>query len=200
MITLLGLIAILAGIVVAYRKLSFRKFSALVLALVASLVVTYKIYERNFMLSVVPDALGATTIAYSSEESWGFGPGGNEAGIRVFPLPETTAAEASERGIDFFNRLPPNKDQHDRRWRGRYENWLETPVRADAHWPQNDKSATMNIYDYICRYGFCIDIEPSIAEEATAIVNSPGSYYAYGRIGIIVVSPARRRVLYMYNG
>ena len=185
---------------VANRKLSFRKFSVLVLALVASLFVAFKTYERSFMLSIVPDALGVTTIAYSKEESWGFGPGGNEAGIRFFLLPEAIAAEASKRGIEFFNSLPPNADQQDRSWRGQYEKWLETPVRPDTHWPRDDKSASLNIYDYICRYGFCIDIEPSIAEEATAIVNSPGSYYAYGRIGIIVVSPARRRVLYMYNG
>jgi hypothetical protein len=31
-------------------------------------------------------------------------------------------------------------------------------------------------------------------------VNSAGSYYARGRIGIIVVSPKKKKILYFYNG
>lgn len=64
----------------------------------------------------------------------------------------------------------------------------------------NEKTKTFNIYDYICAYGFCIDIKPEIVEEANWIINSPGSYYAYGRIGVIIVSSERKMILYLYNG
>jgi hypothetical protein len=37
-------------------------------------------------------------------------------------------------------------------------------------------------------------------DEANELVNAPGSYYAYGRIGMILVAPARKRVYYLYNG
>ena len=56
-----------------------------------------------------------------------------------------------------------------------------------------------DIYNYICMYGFCIDINPSVAIEANEIFNSEGSYYAYGH-GLIIVSPSKKLVLYMYNG
>ena len=54
--------------------------------------------------------------------------------------------------------------------------------------------------DYICAYGFCIDIPPDRLWQANAIVSTPGSYYALGRIGTIVVSPKEKLVLYFYNG
>jgi hypothetical protein len=36
--------------------------------------------------------------------------------------------------------------------------------------------------------------------QVTDIINSEGSYYAYGRIGLIVISPREKIVLYVYNG
>lgn len=54
--------------------------------------------------------------------------------------------------------------------------------------------------DYICAYGFCIDVAPEVVNEANEIVNSAGSYYAQGRIGIIVASPKKKKVLYFHNG
>lgn len=183
----------------AYKRLSRLYFLLLLIVLVVIPYAAFKNWEASFMLSSVPDALNITFISYSEEESWGFGPSGNEAGIRVYPLPEQIANEISLRGLEFFNNLPPNHQQS-REWRGRYEKWLETPIRPDSQWKPNERTARLDIYDYICAYGFCIDVEPSVVEEANAIINSAGSYYAYGRVGVIVVSPGKKLVLYMYNG
>lgn len=191
--------AVIGGLVFAYRKLPKFIFIALIVTAIAVPVARFKIYERRFMLSVVPDALNVSAIAYSKEESWGFGPGGNEAGIRVYPLPEHVSKEIEARGgIDFFNTMPPNTDQNDREWRGRYTNWEETPIKTEGYWDSGKKR--LDIYDYICAYGFCIDIEPEIVSQANEIVNAPGSYYAYGRIGVIIVSPGNNLVLYFYKG
>ena len=58
----------------------------------------------------------------------------------------------------------------------------------------------LNVTDYICAYGFCIDIPSDRLRQANEIVSKPGSFYARGRIGVIVVSPAQKLVLYFYNG
>ncbi len=190
--------AFTGGLVFAYRKLPRVLFITLAVTLIAVPVARFKIYERRFMLSVVPDALAVGSIAYSKEESWGFGPGGNEAGIRVYPLPEHVSKEIEARGIDFFNTMPPNADQNEREWRGSYSNWEETPITTEGYWDSGKKR--LDIYDYICAYGFCIDIAPEIVSQANGILNAPGSYYAYGRIGVIVVSPGHNLVLYFFNG
>jgi hypothetical protein len=110
MTILLTRIAIVAGIVFAYKTLTYSHFILLLLILVASPVVAFKIYERNFKLSVVPDALQVRSIFYSEEESWGFGSGGNEVGIRVYPLSDEIANQITKRGIEFFNNLPAKKE------------------------------------------------------------------------------------------
>jgi hypothetical protein len=198
LVLLLIAAAIIGGLVFASRKLPKFMFIALIFTLVAVPVVSFKMYERRLMLSVVPDALDVSAIAYSKEESWGFGPGGNEAGIRLYPLPEHVSKEIEARRIDFFNTMPPNTDQNERGWRGRYTNWEETPIKTEGYWDSGNKR--LDIYDYICAYGFCIDIEPEIVSQSNEIVNAPGNYYAYGRIGVIVVSPRHNLVLYFYKG
>ena len=202
-VTLIGLVltplALGAGLIWAYKKLPRLYFGLLLFALAAGPYAAFKSYERQFMLSVVPDALHVASISYSEEESWGFGPGGNEAGIRVYPLPSHIADEISQRGIEFFERLPPNQNQQSREWRGRYEKWFQTPI-ANDRWKPTKETGSLDIYDYICAYGFCIKIDDVVVKQATEIINSAGSYYAFGRIGLIIVSPDKKLVLYLYNG
>lgn len=193
-------VLLIAGLVYAFRKLSPGKFIVLVLLLIAPPFIAYKSYERDFKLGVVPDALNVSSISYSEEESWGFGPGGNEAGIRTYPIPEAISKKIAENGISYFEAMPPNRKKRKGYWQGVYSNWQETPIKTDKYWKPRKGTNSLNIYDYICRYGFCIDIKPSVVAEANAIVNSPGSYYAYGRNGLIIVNPERNLVLFIYNG
>lgn len=205
-LTLLALLAVVAlpvalvwGLVLVYRKLSVWAFLLLIGLLTLAPVVAYKAYERQHNLNHVPDGLGVSTISYELQESWGFGPGGNEAGILVYPLSEEVSRQVEQGGVKFLQTMPPNQDQADRRWQGAYETWLETPA-VTPQWKLNAKTGRLDVMDYICAYGFCIDVEPGIVNEANEIVNSAGSYYAQGRIGIIVVSPKKKKVLYFYNG
>ncbi len=193
-------IAAAFGLFYAYKKLPLSYFLLLLFTLIAGPFSAFKNYERSLMLSIVPDALHVTSISYSEEESWGFGPGGNEAGIRFYPLPSQIADEISQRGIEFFNNLPPNQNQQSRGWHGRYEKWSQTPISENDIWKPKKETGSLDIYDYICAYGFCINIDHDVMKQATEIVNSTGNYYAYGRIGLIVVSPSKKLVLYMYNG
>lgn len=201
----LVLAAIAGALIYIYRKHRLKRFILLagIVLLVAALVLVpvamWKSYKLKFMLQAVPDALKVKTVSYQNEESWGFGPGGNEAGIRFYPLPEDVARKVSSGGTKYLEQLPPNVDQQRRRWRGRYERWSETPIEGDD-WKVNPKTGLLNVINYICAYGFCIDIPPEQLKQANEIVSKPGSFYARGRIGIIVVSPEQKLVLYFYNG
>ena len=192
-------VALVWALIYVYRKLPVWVFLFLIGFLVFAPVAAYKVYERRFNMNHVPDALGVHAISYELQESWGFGPGGNEAGILVYPLSEVVSRQVEQGGVQFLQTLPPNQDQPDRRWQGAYEIWMETPA-ANPQWKLNAKTGRLDVMDYICAYGFCIDVEPGVVNEANEIVNSPGSYYAQGRIGIIVVSPKKKKVLYFYNG
>lgn len=174
--------------------------ASIVLALAFKALTAFAQYHLDFMLSAVPDALGVHSVSYRKEESWGFGPGGNEAGVRVYPLEEQIAVQVREGGLAFFSNMPPNKNNKGRRWRGVYSEWRETPIKSSEHWRPDIRSGKLEVYDYVCRYGFCIEIDDDVVEEIGLIVNSSGSYYAYGRIGLIVVSPSFRKVIYLYNG
>ncbi|WP_419175359.1 hypothetical protein [Desulfosediminicola sp.] len=196
---LLTLIAIITGVIFAFKKIRRVYFFLILIMVIASPIVVFKIYERDFKISVVPDALQVSSISYVEEKSSGFGPGCNGAGIRVYPLSEKIANQITKRGMEYFNHLPENKNQQKRRWRGRYDSWNETPVKEDRFWKQKE-GGDLLLYDYICRYGFCINIDEKVVGQATDIINSEGNYYAYGRIGLIVVSPSKKLVIYMYNG
>lgn len=197
---LLLLIAILGGIFYALVKLPWRITLPALLVMVGAPYLAFKHYEHAFQLSLVPDALAVTALEYSKEESWGFGPGGNEAGILVYPLPEAVANAISNQGLEFLRTMPANANQQERRWRGYYSDWKETPVLAQRLWEPQEANGTLDVMDYICAYGFCIEAAQRYVDEANELVNSPGSYYAFGRIGLILVAPARKRVYYLYNG
>jgi len=196
---ILILLAIASAIVFAWKKLGPRRFLLLMASLMLVMVTTWKHYEQEFALQAVPDALQVRSITYANDESWGFGPGGNEAGIRFYPLSDEVSSRIRRGGISYLQQLPPNKNQSSRDWRGRYEQWSETPIQGD-HWKINENTGLLSVIDYICAYGFCIDIPPERLRQANEIVSKPGSFYARGRIGIIVVSPKQKLVLYFYNG
>jgi hypothetical protein len=203
-VLLLVPIATITGLIYAYKKLSRLKFLCIIAFLVCLIAVTFigcKIDERNFMLSVVPDALGVNSISYQKEESWGYGLSGKEVGIRVYPLPEKISKEIEGRGIEFFNSMPPNQDQIYRDQRGKYDNWAETPIQSFDRRKPNKGNGSLNLfYDYICVYDFCRDINSEVLAQVNSIANSKGSYYAYGRSGLIIVSPSKKIVSYIYKG
>lgn len=193
-------VALLALLLLAWRHLPRWGFAVLMLLLLGGPAAWYYRAEQAWALQVVPAALQVERIAYRLEESWGIGPGGNEAGIRVYPLPPAVAAYITRRGQAFFDTMPPNPDQAARDWRGDYDQWQATPVALDQRWGAPAGQRQLVLTDYICRYGFCIDIDPAVAQQATAALREPGSYYAYGRIGLLLVSPRQQKVYYLING
>ncbi|MFY9479007.1 MAG: hypothetical protein WAQ08_15280 [Aquabacterium sp.] len=109
--------------------------------------------------------------------------------------------QITQLGMAFFETMPPNADQSSGDWRGRYAQWKATPVKPGVDgWTLKDGASTLDVHDYVHKYACCIEIDSRLHQQANAIVNSLGSYYAQGRVGMIVVSPQHRLVLYFYNG
>lgn len=192
-----------AGIVYGLVRAALRwplGFIAASVLLCVGLRAGWALLEHRHRLAFVPQGLQVRSIEYANEASWGFGPGGNEAGIVVYALPVGVADRIEAQGVRFLDTLGDDRSPRSGGWQGRFDGWKPTPVAPDAHWPAGAGGKRSLVYDYVCAYGFCIDIEDTILKDAEAALLTPGNYYAYGRIGMIVVSPKRRRAYFLYNG
>lgn len=167
------------------------------------------LYQNH--LRFVPEDMGVLWVRYVAEESWGFGPGGNETGIIVYDMPDKVREVLIEQGISWLNALPPNSWSG---WQGRYRNWKSTPVPATEFWtnpedcpPENSDRYLLNypngcpsISGYMGKYGFNISFDGEVEKLVNQAVFSIGAYYAYGRIGMLIVIPEQSRIVYVYNG
>jgi len=206
MIVFLVLVLLLAlgvGIVYALVRIALRwplGFIAVSVLLCVGLRAGWALLEHRHRLAYAPPGLQVRRIEYANEASWGFGPGGNEAGIVVYALPREVAERIDAQGVRFLDALDDAPSPRSGGWEGRFDDWTPTPVAPDAHWPARAGGQRSLVYDYVCAYGFCIDIEDAVLKDAEAALQTPGNYYAYGRIGLFVVSPKRRRAYFLYNG
>src|SRR5688572_18709901 len=158
----------------------------------------YYLLGYFWRLGFVPQAMGVWNVLYASEQSWGFGPGGNETGIIVYKMPEAVAAELEKDGITYLAHLAEQSNG-----RGRYETWLPTPIVSDQRWPQGGRGkmegltwTSPGIGDYLFRYGFWIPVDKAVEQMVNDALFRPGSYYAHGRTGMIILAPAARRIVY----
>lgn len=174
------------------------------LSLFAFILVGFKGCVYNHHLSFIPKGMGAWWITYSKEESWGFGPGGNEAGAIAYSLPTDSAKRIERGGIAYLLTLKPEFMPNGiNKWNGIYEEWHPTPM--DAEWVTKKANleyvggeGKSGIAVYLYNMGFMID--PDIENEINKAIREPGNFYARGRSGIIIVAPEMRRVFYVYSG
>lgn len=190
-------VAIAIAIVVAFVKAP-RTMSAISAALALVAVVGWKLMLYAHHLGHVPDGLRVTRVLYASEESWGFGPGGNEAGFLAYALPRASARRLESEGLDWLERL--GEEHQGTSWRGRFSDWRQTPMQPGPRWQPDPASGRYEVLQYVCAYGFCIDIDQAQLRAAEQAINTPGSYYAFGRIGMILLVPRTRRAYFLYNG
>lgn len=171
-----------------------RTFALLSLACGLAAWAGFKAFERSWRLSHVPDAMGVTKVIYAQERSWGWGPGGNGTGIITYKLPD----EITTPRLAYFQHLPDNADG---RRQGDYSDWQETPITQERRgWPGSAGGNRLKTEDFLCQYGFCLEVDPAVLKQVDNIINTPGGFYARGRSGLIIVSPAWRLVVYLYAG
>ena len=199
--SLLAIPALAVGAFVVGLRTAHRKwYLCASLAITLAMVFMWRQFEQRHALSVVPDGLHVTSMSYAAEESWGFGPGGNETGIRVYPLSAQVARAVGEDGLAYFASMPPNRGRDSRAWEGVYSSWHATPIGSSASEGADAQGSPISLEAYHDQYGFSIQVDPVVSAQVNRIIQSPGSFYARGRIGILVVSPKDRLVVYMYNG
>ena len=156
----------------------------------------WQAYLTRFRLGFVPAELGVTQVTYAKERASGLGPGANEAGVFVFRLPAGVARRVSREELGFLSGLNSTS------WRDRYETWRQTPVREGVgpNGPEGLKSS--KIRDYLGRYGFGLDltVAPTVIDMIDRTLQRPGSYWASGRTGVLIVAPDAELVVYVYAG
>jgi hypothetical protein len=184
-----------------------------VILVLAAASLAWKAFLYRHHLRFVPEAMNVWWVRYVAEEAWGFGPGGNETGIIVYDMPASVHRALGENeAFAWLEALPPNSW---RGWQGRYETWRVTPIStADFAWadpaacPPEASDRHLFIYrngcpsisGYMGTYGFPIPFDPEVESMVNEALFSPGAYYAFGRIGMLILIPARQRIVYVYNG
>lgn len=199
-------IAVLFGLIVLLIKKPVF-FGALMLVLYGTFFGTFKIYEHNFQLTHIPYGIPVDKISYVREESWGFGPGGNETGLIEYELPEYTTQEIVKNGLYYFTSLPQIARNAGDSSNGYYEHWQETPMPITDAWqgasmdgePLN-KTTIPSIESFLDRYGFSIPLDAKVVARIDNAISTPGSYFAYGRTGILIVMPKYRKAVFAYAG
>ena len=200
-------LAFLALIVTSAVKVARHAGLKVLIALIVAIVVVSKLawdhYALRRALRVVPETLEVTSMLYSAEEHWGIGlPGDNETGLLIFPLKETVARRMEEEDICHMAAMG-----RDEALRGpaydtrtvRYDGWQPTPMPAEVRNGEGE-TVPLRVDTFLDRYGFGIEIDPEIERRVNAIIGAPGSCYARGRSGTLVISPRERLVVYMYAG
>jgi len=184
-----------------------RWIAAIVGLVCVALFACFKWEERQFRLSHVPAALNVSTVLYANEQSWGLPffplPGDNETGVIVYELPPATAKKIEEAGIEYFEKLPRTSGNGNLDWRGYYDEWKRTPV-SELEWVNDPIDGSIfpepTLDNFLSRYGFWIPVDPDVARLINEAVANPGSYYARGRAGTLIVIPAKRKAAYVYVG
>jgi hypothetical protein len=195
----------------------FHFASVLILLVVTALAAwfltawAWNSHVYRMKLRLVPEGMGASHILYSAEEAWGFGPGGNETGILVFDMPNSTREALESNGISWLENLPPNS------WegrQGRYRNWEPTPIAETFFWTSRENCgsesryhnlasfgyACPGIFLYMDKYGFIITYDREVDSMVNEALFSDGAYYSYGGGGLLIVIPVQDRIVFVYNG
>ena len=176
------------------------------IAIISALaVIGWEAILYNHRLAFIPEELHVWRILFANEEAWGLGPGGNETGFIMYSLPDDIAAKINTDGIAYLSSFPSAHLGKPHGWEGKYPEWHVTPIPPeDKKWfqiPASDETTSVaKLTNYLDHYGFGISIDPDIEALFEKAITTPGSYYAYGRIGMIVVTPSIKRVFYLYAG
>lgn len=188
-----------------------RIASKCLLFLVGTLAVAFvscEALEYRHNLRYVPEAMAVSRIEYDFHRVWSYWPKGKESGILVYAMPKQVRRALETDGVAWLDALPHNS------WRtahGVYSTWHATPVLPIYPWSDpaacplsgTDRyrlaypNGCPSIVGVMVAYGD-LDFDPQYETMANKALSSPGSFYAIGRWGVLVLIPARDRIIYVY--
>lgn len=181
----------------------FPKWLIITIILVFAPIILWQVFVYKHHIDFVPKDLGVWRVLYSKEKVWGLGPGGNETGVIVYDLPQSSAELIKTQGIEYLSTLPSVRKG--KSWQGIYSTWNATPIsKKHKNWFEipttDDLTDEPQLENYLNKYGFGIPVKQSVEEQINEAMSTPGSFFAYGRIGIIIIAPQIHRVFYVYVG
>src|SRR5262245_34103783 len=100
-------------------------------AFFAAAFLAWKALVYHDRLRNVPEAMKVWWVRYAWEEQWGFGSGGDYAGIIVYDMPNSVKTGLEGKALSWLNTMPPNSWQG---MQGSYGGWRPTPVPMTYSW------------------------------------------------------------------
>ena len=177
---------------------------ALLVLTIAVVGFSVKSCERRWQMGHVPVALNISKIIYSKEESWRFGPGGNESAVVVCKLPEEMITTVRRQGIIFVSATNSQINDGPDSYRRVYSNWKTTPVDTNSVWGCEPVECSLprkiNVENFLGRYGFGVKLPSQILTEINKVMSTPGSYYGTGRIGTLIIAPDFGKAYFVFSG
>jgi hypothetical protein len=177
-------------------KHSLRNKMTSAVLLIALTAVIVAIWSNFQHLRMLPEALRVSHVIYAREESWGFGPGGNETGVVVFELPTDVASNIERQGMEFLEHHLPAQDSRSRipfRWK-------ETPARVEGSGDDTNSSLNYDITQYLNRYGFGILIDAEVTRDINDALSSKGNFIDDNGRRLIIIVPKAGKVIFAYRG
>lgn len=153
--------------------------------------------ERLHALRALPPTVMAEGVDYARNETYGFGPGGNETGFNVIRLAEAGADLVASGGAEWLNAQPGGRIKG---------GWQATPVPRDDYWMGRPDSAmgawpVPTVQAVLDHNGFGFDLPADHQTALDTALNAPGSFYAFGPGGLVaVIVPKTRRAYVFYAG
>ena len=164
-------------------------------------VIGWETLQYSWYQSLLPAGIEAPLVEYKRFRNYGFGPGGDEAGLIVYRMSERSARLLERDGIDHLLRAAEAEPGRSRRT---YWEWRATPVVLDRRWTSHGEHSCGrepsigSVVDYA---DFRCGLRPSVVDRIDRIVFASGAYYASGRgSSMIIVAPRERLVVLAYNG
>jgi len=185
-----------------YSPLSKLASAVFLTAIAAGIAVMWSnSSEKARHLRMVPAGLGISQVIYAREESWGFGPGGNETGLIVFELPVEVASNLERQGIRFLDQYMPDEVAVRRsssshipfRWKG-------TPVPVEGSDDDANSTLSYDIGKYLNRYGFGLSIDKEVARDINHALSSQGNFVDDDGRRLIILMPKAAELVVAYRG
>lgn len=185
-----------------FSLLSRVAFAVFLIAIAAGVVAIWaKSSEKNRFLRMAPAGLGVSQVLYAREESWGFGPGGNESGVIMFELPVDVARAIERQGIAFLDQCASARGlvRGASASRTAYQ-WKATPVPIEGSDDSTNSTQSYNIDEYLNRYGFGLPIDKKLARNINDALSSQGNFVDDNGRRLIIIMPKAAKLVVAYRG
>lgn len=164
----------------AYRGLVYGL--QLLIGLLLCLYLTFKLFERQHLIEVLPAQLEPASVLLIGGES-GLREG---CGAAVFRLSKQTRARVQQGGLTFLQMARQARgytdDYHS------FEPWQATPLPASY----NDESGWLSLG--------CAGAGEDLQQRIYQAMQHPGAFYSSKREGMLLVIPAEGLLVFGYNG